>query len=178
MLKDLRVFGLETSSYCNRHCANCQRTHYPKTRFVNGDKSKPIKEFLDDSKIYHVMDFLHKNKFNGRLQIFGFNEPTLDARLPTFLQYAHKKSLHVRMTTNGDELKRKPELRQQILPYIRELSIGIYDYDESNAHWPDKRNRLVSGWEDCINKEGYNSLRLRFSMKEKFTKSQRLLKKG
>ncbi len=164
----VRIVGIETSSYCNRHCQLCPREELPDTRFENGNRKEPIKAFLEDTYVYSLFDQLAEFKFTGRVQMFSLNEPLLDERMPDFLKYAHGLGLKPRITTNGDPIRRDPTLLDRVAPYCDELSIGIYDYDMRKPDWETERNEMVEEWAAQVKPYEDNGLRVRYSLKEKF----------
>jgi MoaA/NifB/PqqE/SkfB family radical SAM enzyme len=173
-----RVFGIETSSYCNRHCRLCPRAALPANRFVNKNRRAPIKAFLEEEYVYSLFDQLSDIGFAGRVQMFSLNEPLLDERMPSFLKYGSEKGLNIRITTNGDPIRKDPSILDKILPYIVELSIGIYDYTPGKPGWEDERNRSISEWKKRLADIHSDEVQVRFSLIEKFSQPPRDLDAG
>jgi len=176
--QDFRVVGIETSSHCNRHCENCQRSHLPPTRFESSDRSRPIQKFLEEDLVYSLLEQLAAADYKGQVQMFSFNEPALDPRLSDFLEFGHKRGLKLRLTTNGDRFREDPDLMARILPYLAELRIGIYDYSLSHPDWPARRNTQIEFWQKLLAEQGHDGLNVKFSLREKFSQTQRLLDTG
>ena len=177
-LLNLRVFGLETSSYCNRHCSLCPRTQLPPNRFHEKDKHNPVKEYLDDKYVFTLLRQLGEANFSGRVQLFHLNEPLYDPRVPAFVKFASEHGLKVRITTNGNPIKATPSLLDEIVPYVRELGIGIYDYDIRSEGWQEKRNELIKYWSKVVGEYDSHDFEVRFSLKENFRSVARDLKCG
>lgn len=178
-LLNMRIFGIETSSYCNRHCALCPRTELPMNRFHGKAGNNPIKEYLDEKYVFALLQQMGEANYSGRVQLFNLNEPLYDPRIPSFVKFAYQKNLKVRLTTNGDPLKDNPSLLAEVIPYIHELSIGIYDYNIDSEGWQQKRNELIDQWSKTIKAcDPRNNVEVRFSLREKFDRQARNLTYG
>jgi MoaA/NifB/PqqE/SkfB family radical SAM enzyme len=91
----LTAVEIEINSHCNRKCPWCP----------NHTNNREI-AFLDESLYYKIIDELKEMRFEGRLTFNMYNEPLLDKRLVTFIEYARKLLPHtyIYLNTNGDLL--------------------------------------------------------------------------
>jgi GTP 3',8-cyclase len=120
----LTCVAIEISSHCNRRCNYCPNKTYQREI-----------AFLDERLFYKIIDELKEKRFKGSLTFNGYNEPLLDKRLASFLEYARKGLPHayLYLNTNGDFLNYSlwNKLRvagldkANVTQYNREVSINI-----------------------------------------------------
>jgi GTP 3',8-cyclase len=91
----LTSVAIEINSHCNRKCDYCPNKTYQREI-----------SFLDERLVYKIIDELKEKHFKGRLTFNGFNEPLLDERLTSFIEYArkHLPDVYIYLNTNGDFL--------------------------------------------------------------------------
>ena len=92
-LLGIRIFDVEVSSRCNLHCRFCPRDKIPSTGLMS---EKTFGRFLDAVPL----------KSTDSLAFVGMGEPTLNPRLPDFIQQAKARYPKVVtwVTTNGTTL--------------------------------------------------------------------------
>jgi len=91
----LTSIAIEINSHCNRRCVYCPNHTYQREI-----------SFLDEGLYYKIIDELKEMHFKGGLTFNGFNEPLLDKRLVSFIEYARKclPLSYIYLNTNGDFL--------------------------------------------------------------------------
>jgi radical SAM protein with 4Fe4S-binding SPASM domain len=91
----LTAVAIEINSFCNRRCVNCPNHTYERER-----------SFMNEALYFSTIDELKEIQYKGSLAFNGYNEPLLDKRLPTFIEYARKWLPHsyILLNTNGDLL--------------------------------------------------------------------------
>lgn len=92
----LTALAIEINSTCNRKCAWCP----------NSIADRPKDKYLDETLFYSIIDQMVEMKFRGHITFNLYNEPLLDPRLPTFIDYTRKKlpASFLYLNTNGDML--------------------------------------------------------------------------
>ena len=86
---------IEISSNCNRKCHFCPNAHHKRST-----------GFLDEDVVHKVIRELAELGFKGGVSFNLFNEPLLDKRLLSFLQYTRDilPKAFIYLNTNGDLL--------------------------------------------------------------------------
>ncbi len=122
----------ETSSYCNRSCSFCPISSGRRP------KQKLMTQELFDS----VVSQLTELEFDGIVNLFHLNEPTLDKRLPSMLRQIRDAMPHITLyiSTNADTITRGTD-RVDMLDRITDLfdaglnviNLNIYDSGEEQA---------------------------------------------
>jgi len=122
---------IEISSFCNRDCIFCPR--YTDRSGIRKDKNgRKVSKKLSTQKILDLIDELEKIGYKGPLRFGRLSDALLDERYVKFARYARSKGLFVGEPTNGDVLRKHPELCRELDGLVNLLIIGIYDYkDES-----------------------------------------------
>jgi len=115
------IFLLETQSYCNLRCPNCQRNTEPtKSRFRGG---QPIKEQMPTEKVRDLIDQAAELGYRGIVLFCYYNEPMCDPRLVSFVKYARRKGMLPKVATNGTLLT--DALCKQLDGVIDGIVIGV-----------------------------------------------------
>src|SRR5665647_1097884 len=83
---------IETRTDCNNKCSFCPQTHF----------KRPFKEMNWECFI-RIIESLKEIEFSGRIALLLSNEPLLDTRLISMIQYVKSQSTRffVDITTNG-----------------------------------------------------------------------------
>ena len=133
---------IELQSNCNRDCYFCPR--YGDSSGVRKDSNgKHIKKSMSTWKIFEVIDEAEKLGFQGSIGFHGLSEPFLDNRFVEVATYAKDKGMIVCESTNGDILKKDPELCSEIDGLVSHIHIGLYDYKSKK-----ERNAQIRFWEN------------------------------
>lgn len=96
-------FSIETSSYCNRRCSFCPISGF------GGPIPRPRQQLMSGELYVKIVSELAKQDFDGCVQLFLLNEPTLDKR--AFEEYGLAWTLRqacpgctIYVSTNGDTI--------------------------------------------------------------------------
>lgn len=113
-----REIIIESVSKCNGICSFC-----PVNRRV--DPRETV--FMETSLFHKIIDQLQDMNYSGVIQLHGNNEPLLDDRIESFLEYVYDKipKAHKILYTNGILLT--IERFQNIVKYLDEFYIDNYD---------------------------------------------------
>jgi len=113
---------LQTLTACNGHCRYC-----PFDDIYGG--SEPYEMSFD---VYSaVLDWLHKNNYKGRLGYLLHYEPTLDDRLPEWVEYARDMLPGVRIETATNGIIKPDFLRS--FDVVDEVPVGLKKVCNSRA---------------------------------------------
>ena len=111
--KNLRI---EINSDCNRRCQFCPRDK-DETRWLTNDKGrkKLIGKSMTDDMVYSILEQNVTQGFNATVGFDFYNEPTMDPRLFSFLDFALSTGCPTEIVTNGDTLKKDKEYAKSVL---------------------------------------------------------------
>jgi radical SAM protein with 4Fe4S-binding SPASM domain len=119
--------SIETTSFCNRKCGFCP--------IAKGTREEKL--YMDDAVFTKVVDELAALEFDGVVQMFLLNEPTLDRRLLRFLREVGTKVPYasVYMSTNGDVLTNDldtacDKLWEVFCAGCTVVNLNVYDADQ------------------------------------------------
>lgn len=106
MIRRIRPFSLleiETSSFCNRHCATCLRNTIPERDSV-ADRFEQNLLPMDD--IRRIIDEASSMGFRGEICLSHYNEPLLDPRIADIARLVKESGVFSRcfFGSNGDHL--------------------------------------------------------------------------
>ena len=109
--------AIETNSICNRSCEYCPVSIEKREK---GEMSREL--------FIKIIDGLDDLKFNGLLTFHHFNEPLIDKRLPSLIEYARSVLIeaHIRIVSNGD-LINEDSILDLFHSGISELRISGHD---------------------------------------------------
>jgi len=74
-----KAIQIETYHGCNLNCWSCPNS-----------KMEKHGELMDEKVYFKIMKDLKERNYTGRISPYGFNEPTLDERLPMFIEETRK----------------------------------------------------------------------------------------
>ena len=83
---------------------------------------------MPTEQVYSILDQAVSLGFQGRTLFHGMSEPCLDPRLPDFVEYAAERGLRVRLTSNGDKLRKDDELVRRLDGKVEVFKLSLYDY--------------------------------------------------
>ncbi len=122
---------IEISSFCNRDCIFCPR-YADRSGIRKNKDGRRINRKLPTHIVLDVMEQLEEIGHKGNLRFGRLSEALLDDRYIEFARFARSKGLSVVEPTNGDILRKHPELCRDLDGLVSKLVIGIYDYKDEN----------------------------------------------
>ena len=143
--KNLRI---EINSDCNRRCQFCPRDK-DETRWLTNDKGrkKLIGKSMTDDMVYSILEQNVTQGFNATVGFDFYNEPTMDPRLFSFLDFALSTGCPTEIVTNGDTLKKDKEYAKEFFKRVVFTNISLYDYKDLEG-----RQKLIGWWKDYLTK--------------------------
>lgn len=122
MIQLFRELYIETHGRCNRKCPTCLRQNHPdKIKLMAREKKE-----LSEDTVQNILNQAKELGFKGLVGFNWFNEPLLDKRIVSFIEYAKGLNLNTCIFTNGDlltpELARKLDVLDMIHISFRENS--------------------------------------------------------
>jgi len=138
--------AIETSSMCNRHCHFC-----PNVLNTREDVLMPL------SLIEKILTELSVLNYNGRIELYIYNEPTRDKRLLhliSMVRAAIPRSC-IMINTNGDYFKSSKDIQVLFDAGLNQMAINIYsaaDGSKSDASYESgivksaKRHEQIQGF--------------------------------
>ena len=78
-IDEFKAIQIETYHGCNRNCKTCPNSVMEK----HG-------ELMEEKVYFKILNDLKKRNYRGRISPYGMNEPTLDERLPMFIEETKK----------------------------------------------------------------------------------------
>lgn len=131
---------IELQSDCNRDCGFCPR--FGDRSGVRKDADgRAIRVKMPTERVLDIIDQAHALGYRGTVGLHRLSEATLDSRFLDIYNYIRSKGMVFHDATNGDVLKRKPELCAAIDHPDTELIFGLYDAtteeerEEEKAFW-------------------------------------------
>lgn len=118
---------IDISSYCNRDCEFCPR--YNDRSGVRKDAfGRRIRKRMSTEKIFDLIDQANDLGYTGKIKLHRLSEPLLDPRYLDFAKYI-KENTEMKLfdDTNGDVLRRRPDLISKLDGVVYGLCIGLYD---------------------------------------------------
>lgn len=117
---------VELHSDCNRDCTFCPR--FDDRSGVRKDATgASVRTKMPTDKILSILDQAHDLGYRGDVGLHRLSEATLDTRFLDIYRYVRQKGMFYRDATNGDVLKRRPDLCAAIDEVGTQLTIGLYD---------------------------------------------------
>lgn len=145
--------SIETTAYCNRSCSFCPVSHGRRPRQIS----------MDDALYTRIVDELGELEFNGCIQMFLLNEPTLDKKLKDRafeLRTACPKAT-IYMSTNADTLITPEDVHEYYDAGFNVINLNVYDTG------PDQYSRLYKLYQDIDAEPTYNKYR-RHSVRKRY----------
>jgi radical SAM protein with 4Fe4S-binding SPASM domain len=138
---DTRIFNtiaLETTSHCNRTCFFCPVAY--------GERAK---ENMPIELITKVLNELANVNYKGRIELYIYNESTLDKRLIEIIALVRSKlpQACIMINTNGDTFKTWEDINKYFVAGLNQMQINIY----SNGDGKDEE-RYQKGLEFATNR--------------------------
>ena len=123
-----KTMQIDIQSLCNRDCIWCPR-YDDKSGIRKDIAGKPVKKIMPTENVLSIIEQVSKLGFQGEITFHRLSEPFLDPRYIEFAKYANKHNLKVIEFTNGDILKKKPELCSELDGLLKRIYIGLYDFN-------------------------------------------------
>jgi GTP 3',8-cyclase len=150
--------AIETAALCNRHCHFCPNDYY-----------KRPNDLMSTEMFRKIIDDLEKLKYRGRVELYIYNEPTRDLRLPHLIANVRNvlPGSCIMISTNGDYFKSADDIQRYFDAGLNQMQINIYSANDSStnektfdngiakAKW---RQELIQGWVDEVGVDGSLSL--------------------
>lgn len=116
----MRIFNtisIETASLCNRKCWFCP----------NAYNDRPD-EIMSSALISKILTELGNNKFNGRIELYEYNEPLRDTRIYDIIAECRKKvpKSCIMIATNADYVKNAQQIDDLYKAGLNQLQINVY----------------------------------------------------
>jgi len=141
----MKAFGmlvLELTSHCNRSCPWCMRQgDLTSRRFT--DTGQPVRKRMPTAECERLLREASELNFRGAVTFYLMSEPYLDERLLDFAEIAKGYGMFTFVNTNGDVLRKRPDLIERSKKAFGWVQVGIYEQDaekarESVAWWKSK----------------------------------------
>ena len=155
-------FSIETSSYCNRRCPFCPISGF------GGPIPRPKQQLMDPELFSQVLHQLREVSFDGVIQFFLLNEPTLDKRLfsyqaETGAAWATRlrqdlPECTIYVSTNGDSIMKRnvqgdddvdkcDRITDIFDSGVNVLNLNVYDTGEEGVAQAELYHRVAQlGW--------------------------------
>ena len=115
---------IETSALCNRTCVFCPNTSTkrPDDLMLQGTFDRLIAEL---SEMY----------YRGRIELYMYNEPTRDTRLPDLIQQVRRQVPRscIMISTNGDYIHSADDVKAWFDHGLNQLLINIYSANDGGT---------------------------------------------
>jgi len=148
---------IDIQSACNRDCTFCPR-HLDRSGVRKDAQGRTIHQKMPSAQVYRIIDQAHALGFRGKTKLHRISEGLLDDRYLEFATYIKAKGFLLAEDTNGDVLRRDPELCRKLDGLIDCLTIGLYDY----------RNELEKQQEILFWRSRFKRTRLSFSLPNEY----------
>ena len=144
-MDEFKVIQIETYHGCNRNCKTCPNSLIEK----HG-------EFMEEKVYFKIMDDLKRHNFRGRISPYGMNEPTLDERLPMFIEKTRKMfpDNKIFIGSNGIAID-QDYIRMLLDKGMTQVLITCYDesvYEKFKKMEDGKRVRLLTVYNQDLEK--------------------------
>lgn len=141
MIPLFEVVLLELQARCNRSCFFCPRQGDTSGLRMNPNGT-PVMSSMPTGDAMSVLDQLRDLDFHGPISFHHLSEPFLDSRTTWLARCAAKLGMRPYEHTNGDVLRRRPDLREEcrVFTYV---TVGLYDdlpedkLEQERQYWRD-----------------------------------------
>ena len=143
--KELRI---EINAECNRNCSFCPRGVDDSRWFIDEEtgRKRKVKNLMPIDTIKSLLNQNMTQGFRANVGFDFYNEPTLDDRLFSILDYAKKigtPRLHI--VTNGDKMKKDPLYTKALFDKVDYMNISLYDYKDMKG-----LSSLIKWWQNYL----------------------------
>jgi len=118
---------LELQSLCNRSCFFCPRTGDASGKRFDSTGTA-VRQGMPTEHALAIMDQLAALGYHGWIAFHHLSEPFLDPRILDMARAARQRGLRPYEHTNGDVLRRRPDLCEQVVKLFDYVCVGLYDY--------------------------------------------------
>jgi len=132
-----KKLALELQSGCNRDCVFCPR-HGDRSGIRKDASGKQIIRKMPTEKAKDIILQAEALGFTGRISFHRLSEGFIDPRYVEMAQFAVDHGLRIYDNTNGDILKKRPELIPSLDGLVEFIKIGMYDY----TNWKEKKAEM------------------------------------
>jgi hypothetical protein len=132
-----RKMAVELQSGCNRDCVFCPR-HHNRSGVRKDDKGKQTIQRMPTEKAKDIILQVEALGYQGKISFHRLSESFLDPRYIEMAEFAVEHGLRVFDNTNGDILKKRPELIPRLDGLVEFIKIGLYDY----STWKEKKAEM------------------------------------
>jgi radical SAM protein with 4Fe4S-binding SPASM domain len=129
---------IESQSHCNRSCWFCPRTYDRSGAYLDG-QGAPIRNRMPTAKILELLDQAQALGFRGRVGFHHYSEPLLDRRSVALAREARRRGMEPYLHTNGDALRDRDALCEEIRGVYSLVVVGLYDYESNQQLEVEKR---------------------------------------
>ena len=106
--------GVELSSYCNRDCDFCNRSHDRSGRRKTAE-GKKVREQMPSDLFVSILNQAKYLGYTGTVGFHGLSEPMCDDRVVWAAKQARKNGMRPYLVTNGDRLRTDTKLRKAVV---------------------------------------------------------------
>jgi radical SAM protein with 4Fe4S-binding SPASM domain len=138
---------IESQANCNRSCWFCPRTYDRSGKYLN-QNGKAVLSRMPTVKILAILDEAAGMGFRGEVAFHYYSEPLLDERNAMLAGEAKQRGMQPYLHTNGDVLKLKPDLCDEIQGVYQRVAVGLYDFqtddelEEAKSYWRRRLDRV------------------------------------
>ena len=119
---------IESQANCNRACWFCPRTYDRSGKYLDGH-GNAVMNRMPTATILNLLDQASALGFTGRVGFHHYSEPLLDDRNVSLAWEARNRGMLPYLHTNGDFLRRDPDLCREVSSVYEHIVVGLYDYD-------------------------------------------------
>ena len=121
------VIKIEFTQGCNRHCKFC------------GTQGIADKHFMSEETLRKIVTIVKTANRSFRIELGMHGEPLMNPKAVEYMAYLHKElpKCPIQLITNGDYIRNNTFSFDNILPYVQDLAMDmydVYDFEEIRAY--------------------------------------------
>lgn len=132
MMTPFGMLVLELTSECNRACSFCMRQGDLRQRRFD-DFGNPVRGKMPTEQCNRLLEEASQLGFKGWVTFYLVSEPYLDDRLLPMAAKAKSLGMRPFVNTNGDRLRKSPDLIKDSRQIFEFVQVGIYLPDKAKA---------------------------------------------